>query len=40
MTGAKGSGIDRTDVNELSFYMETMKAEARKRRLEVGNLVV
>lgn len=33
MTGAMGSGIDRTDINELSFYMEMMKAEARKRRM-------
>lgn len=31
--GAMGSGIDRTDVNELSFYMEMMKVEARKRRM-------
>lgn len=33
MTGAMGSGIDRTDINELSFYMEMMKAETRKRRM-------
>lgn len=33
MTGAMGSGIDRTDVNELSFYMEMIKAETRKRRM-------
>lgn len=33
MTAATGSGIDRTDVNELSFYMEMMKAEMRKRSM-------
>lgn len=40
MTGAMGSGIDRTDVNELSFHMEMVKAEMRKRSLEVENLLV
>lgn len=40
MTGAMGSGIDRTDVIELSFYMEMMKADTRKRRMYVENLLV
>lgn len=32
MTGAEGCGIGRTDVNELSFYMEMMQAETEKER--------
>jgi len=30
--GAKGSQMDRTDVNELLFYVEMMQAEIEKER--------
>lgn len=37
MTGAKGSGIGRPDVNELSFYMEMMQAATEKERCKFKN---
>lgn len=32
MTGAKGRGLDRTDVNELWFYTEMMQVEVEKEK--------
>lgn len=35
MTGAKGSGMDRTDLNECLFYTAMMQAEIEKERCRI-----
>lgn len=35
MTGAKGSGMRRTDVNEFVFYMEMMQVEKERCKFKI-----